>query len=35
MLSGLWGSLIAVSKVESSALAHTSPSEVYPTGKLQ
>ena len=36
VLSGLWGSLWAVSKVESSPRARlVSPSEVYPTGKLQ
>ena len=34
-LSRLWGGLWAVSKVESLAHMHTSPSEVYPAGKLQ
>ena len=35
VLSGLWGGgLSAVSKVESSASARSSPSEVYPAGKL-
>ena len=34
-LSGLWGSLGAVPKVESSARVHALPSEVYPAGKLQ
>ena len=34
-LSRLWGGLWALSKVESLAHTHTSPSEVYPAGELQ
>ena len=33
-LSRLWGSLYAVSKVESLAHALASPSDIYPAGKL-